>query len=626
MCGICGYFDISKKRSADKNVLVTMTNTITYRGPDSAGYFIKENVGLGFRRLSLIDLEGGHQPLYNEEESIVLVCNGEIFNYLELKEILVKKGHRFRTNTDVEVLIHLYEEYGVEFLNKLNGQFAFVLYDSQRQKLILARDPMGICPLFYTIVDNVLVFGSEIKAILAHPLVTREVDLTGLDQILTFPGLVSPRTMFKNIKSLNSGHYILVRDNDLQIKEYWDLNYPTIDEIPSQQPESYYTEKLQELLIQSVNYRLHADVPVGLYVSGGLDSSLVAAIASKIRPESKIHSFSIEFTDKDICESKYRELLLKHLNFIHHEIPFDSRQISDRLVSAVYHSECPLKETYNTASLALSSCANGNGIKAILTGEGADELFAGYVGYRFDQLRYRNLSQNQKTFNLETVLEDELRLKVWGDENIFYERDLYAYRDTKLALYSSELNDKVSEFDCLNFELVNPQKLRDRHFIHQRSYLDFKLRLSDHLVSDHGDRMALANSVEARYPFLDINLVEFAKEIPPNLKLNGLKEKYILKQAAIDFIAPEIINREKFAFHAPGSPHLLKQDIEYIHDLLSFDLIKKQGYFNPVTIENIKKQYLKDDFHLNLPFDMDLLLVPLTFGIFLQEFKMPYIN
>jgi asparagine synthase (glutamine-hydrolysing) len=626
VCGICGYFDISKKRSADKNVLVTMTNTITYRGPDSAGYFIKENVGLGFRRLSLIDLEGGHQPLYNEEESIVLVCNGEIFNYLELKEILVKKGHRFRTNTDVEVLIHLYEEYGVEFLNKLNGQFAFVLYDSQRQKLILARDPMGICPLFYTIVDNVLVFGSEIKAILAHPLVTREVDLTGLDQILTFPGLVSPRTMFKNIKSLNSGHYILVRDNDLQIKEYWDLNYPTIDEIPSQQPESYYTEKLQELLIQSVNYRLHADVPVGLYVSGGLDSSLVAAIASKIRPESKIHSFSIEFTDKDICESKYRELLLKHLNFIHHEIPFDSRQISDRLVSAVYHSECPLKETYNTASLALSSCANGNGIKAILTGEGADELFAGYVGYRFDQLRYRNLSQNQKTFNLETVLEDELRLKVWGDENIFYERDLYAYRDTKLALYSSELNDKVSEFDCLNFELVNPQKLRDRHFIHQRSYLDFKLRLSDHLVSDHGDRMALANSVEARYPFLDINLVEFAKEIPPNLKLNGLKEKYILKQAAIDFIAPEIINREKFAFHAPGSPHLLKQDIEYIHDLLSFDLIKKQGYFNPVTIENIKKQYLKDDFHLNLPFDMDLLLVPLTFGIFLQEFKMPYIN
>lgn len=626
MCGICGYSDISKKRNADKNVLATMTNTITYRGPDSAGYFLKENVGLGFRRLSLIDLEGGHQPLYNEDESIVLVCNGEIFNYLELKEILIKKGHRFRTNTDVEVLIHLYEEYGVKFLDKLNGQFAFVLYDSQEQKLILARDPMGICPLFYTVVDNVLVFGSEIKAILAHPLVTREVDLTGLDQILTFPGLVSPRTMFKNIKSLNSGHYILVRDNNLQIKEYWDLDYPTIDETPSHQPESYYTEKLQELLIQSVNYRLHADVPVGLYVSGGLDSSLVAAIASRILPESKIHSFSIEFTEKDICESKYRELLLKHFNFIHHEITFDWRQISERLVSAVYHSECPLKETYNTASLALSSCANGNGIKAILTGEGADELFAGYVGYRFDQLRYSNLSQNLRDSNLETMLEDELRLKVWGDKNIFYERDLYAYRDTKLALYSSELNDKFSEFDCLNFELVNPQKLLDRHFIHQRSYLDFKLRLSDHLVADHGDRMALANSVEARYPFLDINLVEFAKEIPPNLKLNGLKEKYILKQAAIDFVAPEIINREKFAFHAPGSPHLLKQDIEYIHDLLSFDLIKKQGYFNPVTIENIKKQYLKDDFHLNLPFDMDLLIVPLTFGIFLQEFKMPYIN
>lgn len=621
MCGICGYFDISKERIPEKKILENMADTLIHRGPDSSGYLIKENLGFGFRRLSLIDLSGGNQPLYNEDKTIVLICNGEIFNYLELKQKLIKKGHKFRTNTDVEVLIHLYEEYGLDFLNQLNGQFAFALYDYREQQLILARDQMGICPLFYTIVDKFLIFGSEIKAILAHPLVKREVDLVGLDQILTFPGLISPRTMFKDINSLKSGHYLLIKDSQVKVTEYWDLDYPQLNETASTQPESYYTEKLQELLIQSVKYRLHADVPVGVYVSGGLDSSLIAAIVNKIRPETDVHSFSIGFTDKNICESKYREILLKQLNFLHHDIWFDWYQISDNLVKAIYHSECPLKETYNTASLALSSCANSNHIKAVLTGEGADELFAGYVGYRLEKLR-----NHQRDYTLESVLEDELRLKVWGDENIFYERDLYSYRETKLALYSAELNEKFSEFDCLNFELVNKNKLQNRHFIHQKSYLDFKLRLSDHLVSDHGDRMALANSVEARYPFLDINLVEFTKEIPPHLKLNNLQEKYILKQSAKDFLPPEIIEREKFAFHAPGSPNLLKQNIEYINDILSSDLIKKQGYFNPVTINNLKNRYLQDDFHLNLPFDMDLLIIPITFGIFLQEFKMPDIN
>lgn len=623
MCGICGYFDISKERNAEINILKNMADTLFYRGPDSFGFFLKDNLGMGFRRLSLIDLDGGNQPLYNEDQTIVLVCNGEIYNYRELKKQLIQKGHKFRTNTDVEVLIHLYEEYGLDFLNQLNGQFAFALYDYQEQQLILARDQMGICPLFYTMVDKTLIFGSEIKAILAHPLVKREVDLVGLDQIFTFPGLVSPRTMFKDINSLKSGYYILIKDSQVKITEYWDLNYPKINENRVYKTESYYTEKLQHLLVQSVKYRLNADVPVGVYVSGGLDSSLIAAIVNKICPDD-LHSFSIGFTDKDICESKYREILFKQLNFLHHEIWFDWDQISDGLVKAIYHSECPLKETYNTASLALSSCANSNQIKAVLTGEGADELFAGYVGYRFEELR--NNSSNQKDYSLESVLEDELRLKVWGDENIFYETDLYAYRETKLALYSSELNQRFSEFDCLNFELVNKDKLQDRHFIHQRSYLDFKLRLSDHLVADHGDRMALANSVEARYPFLDINLVEFTREIPPNLKLNKLQEKYILKQVAKDFLPSEIINREKFAFHAPGSPNLLKQNVEYINDILSSNLIKKQGYFNPAAIEHLKKQYLQDNFRLNLPFDMDLLIIPLTFGIFLQEFNMPNIN
>ncbi|MDJ0598487.1 MAG: asparagine synthase (glutamine-hydrolyzing) [Crocosphaera sp.] len=627
MCGICGYFDIKKERSPQKNILVAMANTIIHRGPDSSGYFLGNYGGMGFRRLSLVDLEGGEQPLYNEDHSIVLVCNGEIFNYRELRENLQKKGHKFRTNTDVEVLVHLYEEYGHKFLNKLNGQFAFVLYDRKEQTLMLARDHMGICPLFYTIVDNILIFASEIKAILAHPLVVREVDLTGLDQVLTFPGLVSPRTMFKNIKSLKSGHYLTIKDCQVKLTEYWDLDYPKIGEEPVYLSKEYYTEKLQEILIQSIKYRLQADVPVGMYISGGLDSSLIAAIAQKICSDTQMYSFSIGFTDKDICEGDYRDILLKQLNnFRHHNLNFDRHSISEGLAKAIYHSECPLKETYNTASLALSNCVNSNNIKAILTGEGADELFAGYVGYRFDQAQKSDSSQTINNYNWETVLEEELRLKVWGDSRIFYEKDLYAYRETKLALYSLELNERFNQFDCLNFELVNPKKLQSRHYIHQRSYLDFKLRLSDHLVSDHGDRMALANSVEARYPFLDINIVEFSKEIPPDLKLNQLTEKYILKQIGKNFLPSEIITREKFAFHTPGSPELFKANREYINDILSSQLIKKQGYFNPEMIKNIRKKYEQKDFRLNLPFELDLLIIPLTFGIFLDQFKMPTLN
>lgn len=626
MCGICGYIDIGGGQRAELGVLVRMMNTIAHRGPDSSGYFLKENIGLGFRRLSLIDLEGGDQPLYNEDRSIVLLCNGEIFNYLELKRNLIQKGHVFRTNSDVEVIIHLYEDYQLEFLNQLNGQFAFVLYDEKAQTMVLARDQFGICPLYYTHMNDTFIFASEIKAILAYPSVPCEVDLIGLDQVITFPGLISPRTMFKNIKSLQSGHYILLRKGDMKIKEYWDLSYPRVDEIRYDKPERYYVENLERLLTQAVKYRLHADVDVGLYLSGGLDSSLIVALARRLEPSRKRHSFSISFIDKSICESTYHKLMAKYVDFTHHELLFDWPQISDRLQSIVYYSECPIKETYNTASIALSKAAKEQGISAILTGEGADELFAGYVSYRFDQFRHKNKGKRSQEYDFETMLEDELRSRLWGDEDLFYERDFYSFRDTKLALYSSKANELLNDFDCLNFDLVSKERLQGRHYLHQRSYLDFKLRLSDHLLSDHGDRMALANAVEARYPFLDINLVEFTREIPPDLKLNEFTEKYILKKLAQHLLPPEIVKREKYAFHAPGSPYLLKQNVDWIHDLLSPGLLEKQGYFNPHTIERLKRQYMQDGFELHLPFESDLLIIVLTFGIFLEVFKMPYLS
>ena len=617
MCGICGYLDLSGQRQAEQPTLAEMTNTLTHRGPDSSGYYLNGSLGLGFRRLSIIDLERGDQPLYNEDRSIVLICNGEIFNYRELRKDLLQKGHTFRTNSDVEVLIHLYEEDGVNFLNKLNGQFAFALYDSNCYRLLLARDHFGINPLYHTVVDDTFIFGSEIKAILAHPGVPRQVDLTGLDQTLTFPGLISPRTMFTGIESLKAGHYLLIDGSSICQREFWDLDYPRLGESGDEQTEQSYVERLGELLTRSVDYRLIADVPVGFYLSGGIDSSLIAALIDRIDPSNQRNSFSITFADEESSETKFQRTVARLVKSIHHEIPFDWLEISERLRKVIYHCESPLKESYNAASLALSEAAKKEGISVVLTGEGSDELFAGYIGYRFDQ--FRRLNAPPET-DLELVIEAELRNKIWGDPDFFYEKDYHSFGEIKRALYSSDLNGVFRDFDCLNFEIIDREKIRDRHYIHQRSYVDFKLRIADHLLSDHGDKMALANGVEARYPFLDIDLVNFVRQLPPHLKLNGYTEKYILKKVAKYLLPREIVEREKYAFVAPGSPYLLKQKIEWIQDLLSYDRIKRQGYFNPDTVQRLKTRYIADGFNLNTSFESDLLIVVLTFGIFLEAF------
>lgn len=619
MCGLVGYMDMDQERRISKTILTRMMETLHHRGPDSHGCFLDENIGLGFQRLSIIDIVGGNQPLFNEDRSVLLVCNGEIYNHIELRTYLLQKGHTFRTKSDVEVIIHLYEEEGFTFLNKLNGQFAFALYDQKENSLFLARDHFGIAPLHYTCTDGLFIFASEIKAILEHPAVYRAVNLTGLDQILSFPGLVSPTTMFENIHSLPSGHAIVIKDFELKITQYWDLDYPKEPTSIDTKPEHYYQEKLLEILTSSVKYRLQADVPVGFYLSGGLDSSLIAALINKVSAGASRNSFSIGFASNHIDESRYQKLMVDHIRSNHREIVFDWNQIASNLTKMVYHCECPVKETYNTCSLSLSKAVKETGISVILTGEGADELFAGYIGYRFDKSGMRVSNE----YDVQVLLEDELRERLWGDSNLFYEKEQFSFRETKTAVYSSQLNNLFHTFDCLNFPLVDKTKLKGRHPIHQRSYLDFKLRLADHLLSDHGDRMALANSVEARYPFLDINLVEFATQIPPNLKLNDYTEKYILKKVAGGLVPDAIIEREKFGFRAPGSPYLLQQNIEWINDLLSYERIKRQGYFQPDVVEYLKSRYVQKGFEIHPHLEDDLLLFVLTFCIFLDVFKMP---
>lgn len=619
MCGITGILNFEKGRGIGKEVLVEMADTLAHRGPDDSGFHVEEDFGLGFRRLSIIDLSTGNQPIFNEDKSVVTVCNGEIFNYGELKSLMISKGHVFRTNTDVEVLVHLYEEYGIELLDKINGQFAFALVDKNGGQTFLARDHAGIIPLFYTVCDGQFVFGSEIKAILKHPKVRREVDPTSLDQVFSFPAAISPRTMFKNIHSLEPGHWLRVAGGKVENREYWDLVYPDAGDIEYTDTESGYLEKLGERLRSSVEYRLVADVPVGMYLSGGVDSSLIAALVRDIYPGEQRHSFSVGFEQEEIDERKYQQIMAAHVDSIHHETVFDWPDIGARLKDLIRHAETPLKETYDTCLMALSRLARDNGVKAVLTGEGSDELFAGYVGYRFDQVR----PDRAAPMDAEELMEMEIREKLWGDPDLLYERNQMEIRETKLAMYSKGLREKFGEFDSVGAPLIDKKKIAGKHPLHKRSYLDFKLRLPDHLLSDHGDRVSYANSIEARFPYLDINLVEFVKTIPPGLQLKNSAEKYLLRNYARKFVPEQILQREKFAFVAPGSPYLLKQNIEWVNDLLSRETIKRQGYFDPDTIERLKKIYLSDGFMLNQNLENDLLMIVLTFGIFLETFDMP---
>ena len=619
MCGIAGIHLLTPGPPPGRETLQAMTEPLRYRGPDEAGYYCDEQTGLAIRRLAIVDIEHGQQPMFSHDRRLVTVCNGEIYNHVALRQALESKGHHFHTRCDVEVVIPMYQQHGLDGMRQFNGQFGFALYDRDRQRLVLARDQMGIAPLFYARCGDLLLFASEIKGILAHPAMPRAIDPKGLDQVLTFPGPVSPQTLFKGVKSVPPGHFLLVENGDIALHRYWDLDYPDAADIDHSWNEADAANALEARLSEAVRLRLQADVPVGFYLSGGLDSSLVAGLINRISPE-KRHAFSIRFPDAAIDEGTHQQAMVERLNCTHHATLFDSAAISERLRAIVYHAETPLKESYNTCSLALSAFVRHNGMKVVLTGEGADELLGGYVGYRLDEERRRS---GAVAVDAEGLLEQELQDALWGDPHFFYEKHYYAHRETKQALYSDGLNEQFRAIDCTHAPLLDRDKLGRMHPFHRRSYLDCKLRLADHLLSDHGDRVAYANSVEARYPFLDLKLIELVKTLPPALLLKHGEEKSLLKRVAQPYVPDGIISRQKFAFVAPGSPQLLQQGIEWIEDILSMERIRRQGYFNPVTIERLKDRYRQPGFTLNTTFEDDWLMVALTFGILLETFSLP---
>jgi asparagine synthase (glutamine-hydrolysing) len=611
MCGFAGFLGSSSGRFDPLSILQSMTKVIGHRGKDGHKEYLSDVYNVIFNRLSIIDVNAQMQPFFSKDEEVVLVCNGEIYNYLDLKKQFPR--YDFKTKTDTEVLLPLYLEFGIQFLDYLDGQFAIAMYDRRSEELILVRDHFGVCPLFYTKTKDQIVFGSEVKAILEHPDVDPIINLKGLDQVITFPGVVSPSSMFKGVNSIPPASYAIIKDNKVVLKEYWSLEFPK-DPSVYFKIEDEIIDRSKELLETSVLKRMQSDVDIGAYVSGGLDSSIIATLMKNNSKEFKM--FSIGFESRDHDESHFQQLLANCL-----ESTLVTKQIRedlllDNLKKAVYHCEVALKESYNVCSLFLSELAANNNTRVVLAGEGADEFFGGYIGYRFDKLG-RGRSFNS---SLDESFEKEMRETLWGDDLCIYEKNYYEHSEFRQQLYTEDLSLQFDQFSSTSESLFLKTNLQGIDPLHKRSWLDYKLRLADHLVSDHGDRMGMANTVEVRYPFLDKNLIEFASKIHPDFLLKNNTEKYILK--SMNLAPPEITNREKYGFHAQGTPQLLQQKCSWVNDYLSYDYIAMRGVFSPDSIEYLKEQYSTPGFKLNIPHEDDVLMCVLTFNILSELYGM----
>lgn len=609
MCGICGIYNLRGSKRIDEEIVNKMLFAIRHRGPDGSRTMINNQMALGFNRLSFLDLKNGMQPILNEDKTISMICNGEIFNWHELKSELIKKGHEFRTETDVEVVLHLYEEYGVEFPKYLNGQFAIALYDERNRQMLLVRDQIGICPLFYTVADDRVIFGSEIKAILEYPGIERKLNLKAVDQLMNFPGIVSPTTFFKNIYSLRAGHMLLIKpEQEIEDIEYWDLIYNQEED----KGEAYYIERLREFLKKAIQRRLIADVPIGFYISGGLDSSIVACYIGKYMLNS-FYSFSAEIGSGDLDESRFQKIVCDCVHSSHYSTKVAEEEIWNNLSKVIYHAESAVKESYDVAAYMLSGLVSESPAKAVLTGQGSDEFFCGYVGYMVDL--FRNMQKNKMSME-----ECEVNERLWGDKYFRFERNHPEINKIHSKIYSEDIRSEQEKFSAFAASPINLERVKNLSSQQRRSYIDYKLRLSDHLLGEHGDRMFFSHSVEGRHPFLDAELLSFVATIPDKYKLKGVNEKYILKKAGEGIVPDEILKRKKFPFQAPGMSSMIKKpsDMNFLDD----EMIKKYGIFDVNYVNEMKKMYGQNDFELMGAYEIDYLLIVMTVTMLCEQYSL----
>jgi len=649
MCGIVGTLNLNKSHPIQEELLRQMLAMIRHRGPDQFGIYLDDQVGMGSARLSIIDLSGGQQPISNEDETLWIVFNGEIFNYVELRPGLEARGHRFTTNTDTEVLLHLYEDYGADCLQYLNGQFALAIWDSRNKTLLLARDRLGIRPLFYTQTDGAFIFGSEIKAILAHPLTRAEIDPSAIDQVFTFWSTLSPRTVFKDIYQVPPGHWLLAKQGRVTIQRYWELQFPTTTDpvrgSRSSNPQRSLQEALEEfrsLLIDSTQIRLRADVPVGAYLSGGLDSSTTAAIIRNYT-NSHLDTFSITFENPEFDEGEFQLRMAGFLGTDHHIVHATHADIGRVFPEVIWHCETPITRTAPVPMFLLSKLVRENNYKVVMTGEGADEFLAGYD--IFKEAKIRRFWARQPESKLRPLLLRRLYPDISalpsgsGYLTSFYGIGLedtaspeyshaVRWRTTSRSkrFFSQALRHELGPINGSEDAVYYSQNYHNWDPLHQAQYLEVSIFLSQYLLSSQGDRVAMAHSVEGRYPFLDYRVVEFCNRLPPDLKLHNLTEKYLLRQLAQEWLPEEIWRRPKRPYRAPIHRSFFNDSTpDYVNELLSPGVIEAAGFFLPAAVSQMVGKVTNGS-RLSETDDMALagiLSAQLVYQQFVVDFKMP---
>ncbi len=606
MCGIAGIINLKEPIPLSTNSLGRMTSCLRHRGPNESGIYIDDWAGITQTRLSIIDLFEGTQPIHNENKNLWIVFNGEIYNYIELRRNLIENGHKFYTLTDTEVILHLYEDEKENCLNKLNGQFAFAIWNSITKEIFIARDRVGKKPLFYTIYKNQFYFASEIKAIFINNEISRNIDFISLNQIFTFWTTLPGRTIFKDIKELPAGYYIKLKKNLISINKYWDFEFANSNnEINYKIDDIAWFSK--ELILDAVNIRLRADVPVGCYLSGGLDSSGIAAIVKK-NFNNELRTFGIRFEEKDFDEGEYQREMVSNLNVNHSEIFATNKKIGELLPEVIWHCEIPLLRLSPVPLFMLSKLVHQNGFRVVLTGEGADEIFGGYNIFKETLIRAfwsKFPNSNMRPRLLERLypyifkdpksrasLKSFFKLGIENPNDPFFSHIVRWQNTSRIKrFFSEDISNAYQGYDpYLELKEILPKDYFNWDSLSKAQYLEMKIFLSNYLLSSQGDRVAMAHSLEIRMPYLDYRLIEFLGKVPSYFKIRGLNEKFILKKVYKDIIPQNILERPKHPYRAPIRNSLLKNNLKYVDEYLSEESIKKLNLFNHVMVTKLKQK------------------------------------
>jgi asparagine synthase (glutamine-hydrolysing) len=602
MCGICGAVSAGSTPPAEERVLRQMCQVIAHRGPDDEGFFQDSQAALGMRRLSIIDLATGDQPVTNEDQTVWLVFNGELYNYRELHAELSGRGHRFATQSDTEVIVHAYEQYGAGCVERFNGMYAFALWDAPRRRLFIARDHLGIKPLYYWTDGELLVFGSELKAVIAHPAVPREIDPLALDQYLTLEYIPTPRTIFKKIHKLPAGHRLIFQDGRLTVEPYWEI---PVRETPKE--EAACIELLTELIDDAVRLQLMSDVPLGAFLSGGIDSSSVVAAMSRFSSE-PVKTFSIGFDDASYNELPYARAVAERYQTEHHEeiLQPDIAGLAERLVR---HLDEPFGDfsifpTYLVAEVARRK------VKVALSGDGGDELFGGYdtyVAQGMDRLyrwlpasvrqaylpalfahlpprpEKKGLVNKTKRFVEGAALPGALQHTRWM---------IFMSQADRQALYRPELRAQLNGDSPESLLETYFRRAQGRDSLAQQQYVDIKTYLVDDILTKV-DRMSMAVSLEARVPLLDYRIVELAVNLPAHMKLQRGQTKRILRQAMAERLPTSVLSKPKQGFSIPLKNWLRGELKPLLTDLLSPESLRQRAYFDPACVQTWMQEHLE---------------------------------